>query len=53
MCTIAFQSTTSSAVSHQRVGNLCATLGAGGANAAPATICEVDNIHLLGPIPDG
>ena len=53
MCTFAFQST-SLAVSHQlRVGNLCATLGAGGTNAAPATICKVDNIPLLDPIPDG
>ena len=53
MCTFAFQST-SLAVCHQlRVGNLCATLGAGGTNAAPATICKVDNIPLLDPIPDG
>lgn len=32
---------------------LCATLGAGGANAAPAVLCEVENIPLLAPIPDG
>ena len=32
---------------------LRATLGAGGNNAAPAIMCEIDNVPLLDDIPDG
>lgn len=32
---------------------LAATLGAGGFNASPATMCEIENIPRLDPVPDG
>ena len=32
---------------------LAATLGAGGFNASPATMCEIENVPLLDPVSDG
>jgi len=32
---------------------LAATLGAGGFNASPASMCEIENVPLLDPVPDG
>lgn len=32
---------------------LAATLGAGGFNASPATMCEIENVPLLDPVHDG
>ena len=37
----------------KRAVHLHATLGAGGKNAAPAIMCEVENVPLLDDVPDG
>ena len=38
---------------HIQPTKLAATLGAGGFNASPATMCEIENVPLLDPVHDG